>query len=141
MIDKGNKGYHKLLVWQRARELVKLVYLSTETFPKSEEFALKSQIRRAVVSVVLNIVEGYRRSTSKDYLHFLNIANSSLAELEAAFEIALDLQFINEKSYSNIESKRSEVGFLLHQLIKSIEKKGKPFVASVSFVSFGSLVI
>ncbi len=124
MIQRNiDKGYHKLLVWQRARELVKLVYLYTETFPKNEEFGLKSQLRRAAVSVVLNIVEGYRRSTTKDFLHFLNIANGSLSELEAALEISLDLNFLSEDNYSQAESKRSEVGFLLHQFIKSLKKK------------------
>lgn len=92
-MNKAEKGYHKLIVWQRARELVTLIYQLTESFPKAEEFGLKGQIRRAAVSVVLNIVEGYRRSTTKDYLHFLNTANGSLSELEAALEICLDLKF------------------------------------------------
>src|SRR5438105_967736 len=73
MINKNSKGYHKLLVWQRAREFVILVYKYTEFFPKSEEFGLKSQLRRTVISVVLTIVEGYRRHTTKDFLHFLSI--------------------------------------------------------------------
>ena len=112
-----------MLVWQRARELVKLIYLHTESFPKSEEFGLKSQLRRAAVSVVLNIVEGYRRSSTKDYLHFLNISSGSLSETEAALEIALDLNLMSEKAYLEIESKRKEVGFLSHQLIKSLKLK------------------
>lgn len=120
---KEDKGYHKLLIWQRARELLKLIYLHSENFPKSEEFGLKSQVRRAGVSVVLNIVEGYRRSTTKDFLHFLNISNGSLSELEAAFEIALDLNFVTQEKYSEIEIKRSEVGYLLHQFIKSLKHK------------------
>lgn len=123
MTEKSNKGYHKLIVWQRARELITLLYFSTENFPKSEEYSLKSQLRRAAVSIVLNIVEGYRRYSSKDYLHFLNIANGSLSELEAALEIAYDLQYFTDKEYSVIEAKRSQVGFLLHKLIKSINKK------------------
>jgi len=120
-VDKSGKGYHKLIVWQRAREFVLLIYLQTENFPKSEEFGLKSQIRRAVVSVVLNMVEGYRRSTRKDYIHFLNIADGSLSELEAALEICLDLKYLSEEKYNSLEAKRSEVGFLLSQLIKSLK--------------------
>ena len=56
MGQKDEKGYHKLLVWQRARELVLIIYKYTEDFPKSEEFGLRGQLRRAAVSVVLNIV-------------------------------------------------------------------------------------
>ncbi len=120
---KSNKGYHKLIVWQRARELVKLIYKYTENFPKSEEFGLKGQLRRAAVSIVLNMVEGYRRSTTKDYLHFLNTSDGSLSELEAALEICLDLQFFPNDIYEILENKRSEVGYLLSQLIKSLKRK------------------
>lgn len=119
---KGNKGYHKLLVWQEARELVILVYKHTEEFPRTEEFGLKSQIRRASVSVVLNVVEGYRRSTRKDYLHFLNTADGSLSEIEAALELSLDLRFISNIEYSILENKRGQLGYLLSQLIKSLKK-------------------
>lgn len=116
------KGYHKLIVWQRAREFVKLTYLLTSEFPRSEEFGLKNQIRRAAVSVVLNIVEGYRRNSTKDYLHFLNIAQGSLTELEASFELCLDLQFISDSEYEKIELKRGEISFLIYKLIESLKK-------------------
>jgi four helix bundle protein len=119
-MEKRDKGYHKLLVWQRARELVKLIYLYTEKFPRSEEFGLKSQLRRAAVSVVLNVVEGYRRKSVKDYLHFLNTADGSLSELEAAIEICLDLELFTQEEFDVIEKKRSEVGYLLFRLIKSL---------------------
>src|SRR5258706_5683669 len=121
MQNKDNKGYHKLIVWQRARELVLIAYKCTENFPHSEEFGLKSQLRRAVVSVLLTLVEGYRRHTTKDYLHFLNISEGSLGELEAAFEICLDLKYFTEQQYEELESKRGEVGNLLSQLIKSLK--------------------
>lgn len=122
-MDKTNKGYHKLLVWQRTRELIQLIYKYTESFPRLEEFGLKGQLRRAAVSILLNVVEGYRRSTTKEYLHFLNIADGSLAELEAALEICLDLGFLSNETYKILENKRSEVGYLLSQLIKSLQKK------------------
>lgn len=121
MRDKTTKGYHKLLVWQRARELVMLVYKYTEDLPKSEEFGLKSQIRRAAVSVVLNIVEGNRRNSRKEFLHFLDIAVSSATEVEAAWELSLDLKYITEDIYLEVESKRSEVSFLVGALIKSLK--------------------
>ena len=121
-MDKAGKGYHKLLVWQRARELVKLLYLYTEIFPQAEEFGLKGQMRRAAVSVVLNIVEGYRRKSIKDYLHFLTIADGSLSELEAALELCLDLTFLKQHDYDLLEQKRSEVGYLLFKLIQGLNK-------------------
>ena len=122
-MDKKNKGYHKLLVWERARELVIQVYARTQEFPISEEFGLKNQLRRASVSVVLNIVEGYRRSTRKDYLHFLNIAEGSIHEIEAALELASDLGFLSRENYNSIENKRGEVAYLLWKLITVLKTK------------------
>ena len=123
MVSKDNKGYHKLIVWQRARELVVLIYKHTESFPKSEEFGLKGQLRRSSVSIVLNIVEGFRRRTTKDFLHFLNISDGSLSELEAALEISLDLKFVSEEIYEILENKRREVGYLLFKFLESLRKK------------------
>ena len=94
MKDKTNKGYHKLLIWKKAYELALLIYQITKDFPDSEKFGLVSQLRRAAVSVVLTIIEGYRRSTKKDFLHFLNISSSSLAEVEGAVELGFGLGFI-----------------------------------------------
>jgi four helix bundle protein len=123
MKNKADKGYHKLLVWQRARELLLLVYKYTEDFPKSEEFGLKSQLRRAAVSVILTLVEGYRRHSTKDYLHFLNMSETSLDELEAAFEICLDLKYFTDQSYEELENKKGEVAYLLGRLVESIRNK------------------
>lgn len=122
MRDKTTKGYHKLLIWQRARELVLLIYRYTEDFPRSEEFGLKGQLRRAAVSVVLNIVEGNRRHSKKEFLHFLDIAVSSATEVEAAWELSLDLDFITDKVYEEVEYKRAEVGFLLYSFIRGLRK-------------------
>lgn len=122
MQDKKEKGYHRLLIWQKAHELVRLVYKHTEGFPKSEEFGLKGQIRRAAVSIVLNIVEGHRRNSKKEFLHFLNIAFGSITEVEAAWELALDLGFISEANYHEVELKRGEVAFLLNSFIESLKK-------------------
>jgi four helix bundle protein len=120
--NKAEKGYHKLLVWQRARELVLLVYKHTENFPKSEEFGLKSQSRRSSVSVVLTIVEGHRKRSRKEFLHYLDMGFSSLAELEAALELSLDLNFLSEQAYEELELKRAEVAYLLNALIISLDQ-------------------
>ena len=65
-MDKSAKGYHKLIVWQKLRELLVIAYKLTEKLPKSEEFGLKSQMRRATVSAISNFVEGYLKRSSKD---------------------------------------------------------------------------
>jgi four helix bundle protein len=120
--DKENKGYHKLLIWQRARELAILTYKLTENFPRSEEFGLKSQIRRSVVSVVLTIVEGHRKSSRKEFLHFLDISISSLSELEAAWELSVDLKLIEEENYNTLDDKITEMAFLLSSFISGVKR-------------------
>lgn len=123
MRDKSQKGYHRLIVWQKSQQLVFIIYKLTENFPKAEEFGLKSQIRRAVISIVLNIVEGNRRVSVKEYLHFLNIALGSLTEVEACLELALGLDFINQADYEEAELRVYEAGKLLYSFIKAIKAK------------------
>lgn len=116
------KGYHKLLIWQRARELVKLVYLVSNKFPESEKHNLTSQIRRAVVSIVLNIVEGHKRSIfQKEFKRFLNIADGSLVEVEACLELALDLGFLSKQDFEKVEAIRRELGAMLNSFIKNLK--------------------
>jgi len=77
--------HHTLVAWQRADDLfIKLHLLSHKSFPGFERFELGSQLRRAAYSVVANIVEGFSRRQGKDRLHFLNISESSLAEVATA---------------------------------------------------------
>lgn len=117
-----NKGYKKLRVYEEAHKLVKGVYLVTEKFPKSELFGLVSQIRRAAVSVVANILEGQARSSRKEFRQFLNIANGSLVELEYYLELTLDLKYLSEEKYLELENQRHSVGLLLGGLIKHVSR-------------------
>ena len=121
--DTSEKGYHKLILWQKAREFVKLVYEITENFPKSEEYGLKGQLRRAAISVVLNIVEGYRRNSTREFLRFLNISGASLTEVEACLEISLDLIYLKNPKYELAEEKRSEIEAILFSFEKSLRNK------------------
>ena len=85
------RSYRDLVAWQRARDLVREVYLLTAKFPVGERFGLVSQMDRAAVSVPSNIAEGYGRATTQDYLHFLRIARGSAYELETQLVLAEDL--------------------------------------------------
>ena len=113
------KAYQKLIVWQRAKELVVLVYKITDKFPKSEEFGLKSQMRRAAVSVLSQLAEGYSRKSIKDKKHFIEIAIGSLFELESDIEVSQDLRFISGDDYRMLDNKKGEVGYLLDRYYKS----------------------
>ncbi len=122
MREKTNKGYHKLLIWKKSYALVIEIYRITKSFPKSEDFGLISQLRRASILIVLNIVEGNRRSSKKDFLHFLNIAESSLAEVEAALELSLGLKFMDNSEFDNLDNKVAELAYLIGAFIRSLKK-------------------
>lgn len=115
------QDYHHLVVWKRAMELVKLTYRLTKLFPPDELYGLTSQLKRAVISVVANIVEGRGKATDKDFLKFLYIANGSLDECRCYYELALELGFIQQNQFDYIDAKRKEVGYLLYKFIESIQ--------------------
>ncbi len=75
-------------------QVARLVYAATESFPRSEQFGLTLQLRRAAVSVASNIAEGAARSSSKEFSQFLSVALGSLAELDTQIELAKSLSWL-----------------------------------------------
>jgi four helix bundle protein len=112
--------YQDLIVWQRAKAFASEVYRVTEGFPKIEIYGLTSQLRRAAVSVASNIAEGQSRLTRGEFCHFLGQARGSLLELETQLAIAVDLHFLAQAEFKELEEKSSEVRRLLNGLIESI---------------------
>src|SRR5512135_2077752 len=88
------KNYRDLIAWQKAMDLVEMVYRLTKDFPKDEIYTLTSQIRRAVVSVPANIAEGQGRASDGEFHRFLTIAHGSLRELETHLFIAQRLGYL-----------------------------------------------
>ena len=87
------KGYKKLEVWKKADALAKAVYGATENFPKEEIYGVTSQLRRAALSVPVNIVEGTGKQGCKELKQFVNIAMGSLAETEYLLEFCKDIDY------------------------------------------------
>jgi len=112
-------SFEKLNLWPDLRELVKLVYQTTDIFPKDERFGLTNQIRRAIVSVSSNIAEGSSRTSYKDQAHFTQIAYSSLMEVLSQIIVALDLQYIDENKYQLLRSKIESLAPRINALRKS----------------------
>ncbi len=109
-------GYKSLKVYTAAKELVVLVYGVLSKFPHHEQYALCDQLRRAVISIPSNIAEGMGRKSSKEQVHFLEIAYGSLMEVDCQMSIALDLHYIDSKEYENFENKAIEVAKMLSGL-------------------------
>jgi four helix bundle protein len=116
------RHYRELTVWQKAMELVMLVYGITEGFPRKEIFGLTNQIRRAVVSVPSNIAEGQGRRSARDFVRYLAMSNGSLQELETQIIIATRLKYLNTVQEALILDLTGEVGRLINGLCKSLTK-------------------
>jgi four helix bundle protein len=112
--------HHSLIAWQRADDLfIKLHRLSIESFPAHERYALGSQMRRAAYSVPANIVEGFARRYSRTRLHYLNISESSLAEVGYCVHVAKRLNYITPEEHDALEREIKNVSAPLTGLIRS----------------------
>lgn len=108
--------FQNLIVYQQAKELVKLVYALIKKFPSDERYALCDQLRRSVISIPSNIAEGMGRMAEKEQGHFINIAFGSLMEVLAQIDIAKDLDYITKEEYTQVESLVDEIGKMLSSL-------------------------
>jgi four helix bundle protein len=118
----SGKDYRDLLAWQRAMDLVELVYRATACFPTEERYGLMSQMRRAAVSIPSNIAEGQSRKSSRDFAHFLTIAQGSRAELETQTLVAERMDLFKTDRSTPILEAAAEVGRLIHGLVNSLDR-------------------
>mgnify|MGYP003326571883 FL=1 len=116
-------NFEKLNAYQNARLLVKDVYNLLDKFPQKEEFALKSQLRRAVVSIPSNIAEGMGRISDKEKVHFIEIAYSSLMEVYCQLQLANDLNYITNSDFDQIKPLIEDNAKLLSGLRKNFIPK------------------
>ncbi len=123
-------GYRNLEVWQKAMDLVAFCYRLSDQFPRSEEFGLRSQLRRAATSIPSNIAEGQGRSTTGEYLQHLSIAHGSLMELETQIQIAERLGYLGSAEVKVANERSVEVGRMLNGLIRRLREKRVRVVGS-----------
>lgn len=116
-------SYEDLDVYQKADRFVIDIYKITNNFPRDEQFALTSQIRRAAVSVPANIVEGFTRKHIKEYIHFLQIALGSLAEVNYYLKLSKKLEYTSNNDADNLINDSSEISKMLQGLIKALRAR------------------
>ena len=114
--------YRKLDVWKKSRALTAEVYRLTEHFPQSEMFGLTSQMRRAALSIALNVAEGNGRWTMRDQGSFIITARASAQELEAVVYLAEDLKFMTADAAEVIRKLANEIGRMLNGLLRYYRK-------------------
>src|SRR5712664_4124311 len=114
--------FTKLLVWQRSHKLVLAIYGASVGFPRSEQFGLTSQLRRAALSVPTNIAEGSKRQSQPDFARFLNIAEGSLAETEYLLMVSRDLGYLPATLTGPLLMEADELAKMLHALRTKVSK-------------------
>ena len=125
--------FTQLRVWARSHAFTLTIYKETEAFPRKEVFGVTSQLRRAAISVPCNIAEGSKRRHRCDYARFLNMAEASLAEVEALLMICSDLGYlvpVRTKQLLDEADAIARMASVLRQTVESTERRAPRSIAS-----------
>jgi len=109
--------------WQEAKKLTVEIYRLTNQNAFSRDFALRDQIRRASVSIMANIAEGFGRKGRKDFMRFLNIANGSALEVQSHLHIAIELGYISSEEFDACYKQAHSVSRLIGGFINYLSKQ------------------
>ena len=122
-MSKKIGGFEDLLAWQKARLLTAHIYKITGQGEFARDFGLRDQIRRASVSVMSNIAEGFERGRPAEFHQFLSISKASCAELRSQLYVALDVGYIQEEQFMQLLAQAVEVGRIIGGLRVSVERR------------------
>ena len=117
------RGYSDLEVWRKAMDLAVVVHGLARAMPKTEQFAMTSQMTRAATSIPSNIAEGYQRSSRRDYARFISIARGSQAELETLLLLARRVGHLPNRDVEPALAAAAEVGRMLSRLRQRLEEQ------------------
>ena len=113
----GKEGFKELRVWQKGKDLAVFLYGVTSAGPFSKDLSFRDQMRRAALSIPSNIAEGDQLDTDKQAVRHFYYANGSAAELLSHAIVALEIGYIDQNTFTEIESKCLEISSMLRKLI------------------------
>jgi four helix bundle protein len=114
------KRFEDIQAWQKARQVTKLIYGITKNEEFAKDFGLKDQIRRASVSIMANIAEGFARRSDKDFAHFLNISRSSTAEVQSHLYVAIDQNYIRQSEFDDVYQQLEQTSKMIFALARHL---------------------
>jgi four helix bundle protein len=117
------RDHTKLCAFELADQLAIAMYEATSGFPRAEMFGLTAQLRRGVVSIASNIVEGCARFSEAEYLHFLDMAYCSARELEYQIGLAHGLGFLSDAAHRDLSGRSTETAEVLNGLLRSLRRQ------------------
>ena len=121
------KSFEELTIWQEVRELTNRIYILSKRFSKEELYGLTSQIRRASVSIMSNIAEGFNRRSTKEFINFLIISRASISEVQNDLYISLDLNYINKEEFETIYNHAQKISMSINKLITYLRSQVKTY--------------
>jgi four helix bundle protein len=116
------RKFEDIEAWQTARELANLVYEATCEPGFNRDFALRDQIRRAAISIVSNIAEGYERDGDREFVQFLYIAKGSAGEVRAQLYLALDRNYLTNERFQVLFDNVTTLSRMLFGLIRYLQR-------------------
>jgi len=119
------KSFEDLTVWKDARKFTNKIYNLTNKFPKEELYGLTSQIRRAAVSIMSNIAEGFDRRSDKELTNFLSIARASSSEVQNDLYIAIDLEYISQAEFNQLYQEAKKIAKQINGLMNYLKNYNK----------------
>jgi four helix bundle protein len=112
------KKFEDLECWKRARRFTNEIYKVTGTGKFARDFALRDQIRRAAISILSNVAEGFERGGDNEFIQFLSVAKGSSGEARSQLYIALDQTYISESQFEALSKSVTEVSQIISGLMK-----------------------
>lgn len=117
--------FEEIKAWQLARQVVRKIYALSRKSAFSGDFGFKDQIRRAAVSVMSNIAEGFERYGVKEFIQFLNISRGSIAEVRSQLYVALDLNYITNEEFADIKDDCESISRHIWNFMKYLKTSSK----------------
>jgi four helix bundle protein len=114
--------FEDIVAWQKARELVREVYSVSSDGRFAKDYGLRDQLRRAAVSVMLNIAEGFARKTNREFIQFLVIAHGSTAEVQSALYVELDQKYIEQMEFTSLYALSDDTSKIIMGLSNYLRK-------------------
>lgn len=118
------QAFEELEVWQKARELVKNIYEISNRGAFAKDFGLRDQVRRAAVSILANIAEGFERGGTGEFVQFLAVAKGSAGELRAHLYVAFDQGYIDEGAFEQLRTASRVLSRMVSGLMAYLQKSG-----------------
>lgn len=122
--------FEEIEAWQRSRQLTRSIYALTSRGAFARDFALRDQIRRASVSIMSNIAEGFERGGTAEFIQFLSHAKGSCGEVRAQLYVALDQAYVDARTFEEVASVAEEVSRMISgfmRYLRATDRRGAKF--------------